>query len=245
MIWGEKMKVEVYENGKQGDFITSLCNRKAENLCLTVANDAGDYGTLLFVHGPSPCGKTHLLNETAKYYRAEHHRDAMIVSFRHMTDDFIKSIKSNDSVEFMNKYTSSSLLLVDDAECVMGLLSTQQVFADVFRKLVLRGVSIILFSEYKLNYYESLFAELRKAPFLIKTAMKRPDFYLRSKVLRRILHQENVEISGRIFRHIVSDKNIEIGSFGGCVSKIRLMNTLEKEKISDRTIIRILKEYER
>ncbi len=245
MIWGEKMKIEVYEKGKQGDFITSLCNRKAVNLCLSVANEAGCHGTLLFVHGPSPCGKTHLLNTAAEYYNSEHNKNASVVSFRQMTDDFIKSIKSNDSTEFMNKYTSSSLLLVDDAECVMGLLSTQEAFADVFRKLVLRGISIILFSEYKLKFYEGLYEVLKKEKFVIKAAMHKPDFLLRSRVLKKILSQEKVEVSNRIFRHIVTDKNIEIGSFRGCMSKIGLINSLEKEKISDRIIIRILKEYER
>lgn len=228
------------------EYILSKSNKKAVKRCFGVATGCAKQESVVFVYGPSPCGKTKLMHTTAKIYRKKCELEPMEVSFRQMMEDYITSINENTKNEFYNKYSSSKLLLIDDAHSVIGFSSTQIAFADIFTKLFEQGVNIILFSSYKLNRFDELNYKLKKANVnLIKVKIHKADFALRKEELRRTLNIENTSVSKKVFYYIVINKKIELASFRGCIKKISLTKILKNDKLVNKEIIKILKEYER
>lgn len=227
-------------------FILSRSNKQAAKWCFDVATGHTKQESVIFVYGLSSCGKTKLMHTTAKIYRKKCELEPIKISFRQMMEDYITSINENTKNEFYNKYSSSKLLLIDDVHSVIGFSSTQIAFADIFTKLFEQGVNIILFSSYKLNRFDELNYKLKKANVnLIKVKIHKADFALRKEELRRTLNIENTSVLKKVFYYIVINKKIELASFRGCIKKISLTKILKNDKLVNKEIIKILKEYER
>ena len=80
---------------------------------------------------------------------------------------------------------------------------------------------------------------------LIKVKIHKADFALRKEELRRTLNIENTSVSKKVFYYIVLNKKIELASFRGCIKKISLTKILKNDKLVNKEIIKLLKEYER
>lgn len=227
-------------------FLVSKCNKKAVKQCFELALSFPEKGSLIFVSGPSPCGKTSLLRKVSEIYQNIYGFVPIVTSFRFVIDDFIKSMKNKNENDFFQKYNSGKLLLIDDVQGILGFSATQEVFADIFTKLLDQGINIILFSEYNLNKFNELYSGLKNRHIDIKRVnMYKADFMLRKNLLNYVLDCENIKIPNKLFHYLVINKRIEVSSFNGCIAKINLMKKLEEKELSDKQIIKIFKAYER
>lgn len=238
------MKINESKTSDLNGFVISRCNKRAAERCFSLASGRQEQGTILSVCGPSPCGKTSLLYATAGVYNKKYGSGPIKVSFQQMIDDFIAAVHEKSISDLYDKYSAEKLLLIDDTKDIRGFVATQEAFADIFTKLIERGVSIILFSDCKLNRYNELYTELRKncVP-MSEVYMRKADFTLRRKVLENLLAKENIHISKRIFWCLVINKKIDVAFFRGCLSKIDLIRILEDGKADDKRIMKVLREY--
>lgn len=155
-------------------------------------------------------------------------------------------MKNKNENDFFQKYNSGKLLLIDDVQGILGFSATQEVFADIFTKLLDQGINIILFSEYNLNKFNELYSGLKNRHIDIKRVnMYKADFMLRKNLLNYVLDCENIKIPNKLFHYLVINKRIDVSSFNGCIAKINLMKKLEEKELSDKQIIKIFKAYER
>lgn len=216
--------------GKTVGFLVSKCNKKAVKQCLSLHLSFTEKGSLIFVSGSSPCGKTSLLWRVSEFYQNKYGFVPIVTSFRFMIDDFIKSMKNKNENDFFQKYNSGKLLLIDDVQGILGFSATQEAFVDIFTKLLEQGTNIILFSEYNLNKFNELYSGLRNRHINIKRVnMHKADFMLRKKLLNYVLNCENIKVPNKLFYYLVMNKKIEVSSFNGCIAKINLMKRLEKK----------------
>lgn len=239
------MKTNIIPENNLSDFILSRCNRKAAKMCFRTALNKAEKGAILFVYGPSPCGKTHLLRTTAAVYSAACNEEPLVVSFQQITDALVASIAKKDTADFYAEYGSRKLLLIDDVQYLLKFSAIRKEFTDVFARLTEHGVNIILFSGYKLNSLKILSADLREKNLLAEVHMKKADITLRKQILSEFTADIKPDISKRLFHYLVTTKNIEISSFKGCVSTVSLVKFLGDETEDYNEIIKILKGYER
>ncbi len=228
-------------NGSYNDFIISRSNMKAAAKCFAVASGT-DKCRILFVQGPASSGKTHLMHSVAAVFAEQKKTDAIVVSQRQITDDYIQAIKDKNTVNFYNKY-STELLLVDDVQELANRTATQSEFINIFRKLSEDGACIILFSEYELNRYDEFKAGFSNCSSFDVVDIHKADFVLRKKVLKKALQKENIKIPGSFYLKILLNKKIEPASIKGCVAKIKLIKTLKGDMPDKKETEKILKEY--
>ncbi len=222
-------------------FIVNRTNRDAVRKCFSLASE-NKRGFILFVQGKSPCGKTHLMKAVAQKYQETFSDDAVVVTFKEIVNDYINSIK-NKYEKFYDKYMKTGLILIDDFHCGIALTSTQESLAEIFKKFIENGINIILFSEYERECYDGL-DELYCEEYFSVVEIKKADLSLRKNFLIKVLTDEDVTISKRVFRHIIFNKKFNISAIKGCVSKIKLMKETDGTALKDRTIIEKIKEYE-
>ena len=230
-------------SGQMKGFIISACNKKAADKCRKVVLRSTS-ASILFISGKSACGKTQLLRSVAKLYSDEYNKEAVLVSFQQMIDDLVECIKDRNEDKIYEIYSGSELLLVDNVQCVVGLDAVQEEFVKIFKKLRDMGVRIIMASEYSLDCYDVFQKLLTKEKDFAVRKMKEADFDLRKKVLRKVLIEEDVSVSKRMFFYLASDKKIRLSSLKGCALNIRLMKNLNN-KITDKEIKDAVKKYER
>jgi chromosomal replication initiator protein len=209
-------------------------------------SNKGAHGSILFVYGPSPSGKTQLLKTTAKQYLDEYGERPCEVTFNQLINDLVAEIKNEETSNFFEKYSSAKLLLIDDVQHMLEFPAIQKILAETLADIAERGVNVIFFSGYKLSDLADLFGVLQdKKICVLKSRLYKADMILRRKLLENILSRHNTNLTKREFRYIVTNRKIEISAFNGCISKLVLTKLLETDKNKFIDTIGLLKEYER
>lgn len=221
--------------------ILSMSNKKAAKKCFDFALST-QKGKLLFISGPSPSGKTHLLRETAKLYESVCGQVPLITTATELTDDYTKIIGLGEKNSFYNKYTSSKLILIDDLQFIAKMSTVQKGLFEVFEKIMSDGADIILFSEYSLDCYE-MFSSVSER--FMQTEIKKSDFSLKRKYLDSVLYNEKLKIPDRVYHKIVFNNKMELSSIKGCVGKIKLLEDVYGKALAQAKMLDVIREYER
>ena len=86
-------------------------------------------------------GKTHLLNAIGLELRSKY--KVMFISAERFMYQFVKSIKSNDMVNFKECFRNKDVLLIDDIQFMNGKSNARGIF-HTFNALLDKGSQIIL-----------------------------------------------------------------------------------------------------
>jgi chromosomal replication initiator protein len=125
-------------------FVVGDGNRLAHTAAEGVVQRPGAVTPVLF-HGPTGCGKTHLLEGlwTAVRRRSPSRR-VVLLSAEQFTTYFVEALRGSGLPSFRRKYRDAELLLIDDVQFLVGkrativeLLHTIDTFVRAGRQLVL------------------------------------------------------------------------------------------------------------
>ena len=101
----------------------------------------------LYIHGNVGMGKTHLLNAIAIDLKQKHpNLKTVFMSAERFMYQFIKAIRSNDTIKFKDQFRSLDVLIIDDIQFIGGKNSTQEEFFYTFNDLINQGKQIIISS---------------------------------------------------------------------------------------------------
>ncbi len=136
-------------------FVVGACNRMAYSAACQLAESIGGRGGaagfgVLFLHGPSGVGKTHLLQGIAS--RALTLGKGLGRRIRYVTgeqfvNEFIASIGAGNIESFRKRYRGLDLLCLDDVHFLGGKAKTQEEFLHTFDALDLGGARVVLASD--------------------------------------------------------------------------------------------------
>jgi chromosomal replication initiator protein len=101
----------------------------------------------LYIHGNVGMGKTHLLNAIAIDLKQKYpDLKIVLMSAERFMYQFIKAIRSKDTIKFKDQFRSLDVLIIDDIQFIGGKESTQEEFFYTFNELINQGKQIILSS---------------------------------------------------------------------------------------------------
>ena len=101
----------------------------------------------LYIHGNVGMGKTHLLNAIAIDLKQKYpNLKIVFMSAERFMYQFIKAIRSKDTIKFKDQFRSLDVLIIDDIQFIGGKESTQEEFFYTFNELINQGKQIILSS---------------------------------------------------------------------------------------------------
>jgi chromosomal replication initiator protein len=147
----------------------------------------------LVIYGGVGLGKTHLLQAIGHYALSEESslRVAYVPSEKFM-NDFIESLKAQNTEEFQRSYRSADLLLIDDIQFLLRGEQTQGEFFHTFNALHQNGKQIVMTCDSPPGELEGLEERLiSRFQWGLVTSIEPPDLETRIA----ILHQK-AEING-------------------------------------------------
>ena len=105
-------------------FVVGPSNRLAHQAAQMAIEQPGGFSPLL-VHGPTGCGKTHLLEGIYAAFRQTHPRlSAVYLSAEQFTSHFLQALHGSGMASFRAKYRDLSLLVIDDLQFLTNKKAT-------------------------------------------------------------------------------------------------------------------------
>jgi chromosomal replication initiator protein len=128
--------------GKPNEFAHAAARRVAE--CAVAAQLRPPFNPL-FLHGGVGLGKTHLMHAIAWEVRRQRpDRRLIYLSAEKFMYQFVRAIRSKDTMPFKELFRSVDVLMVDDFQFIGGKESTQEEFFHTFNALVDMGRQIVI-----------------------------------------------------------------------------------------------------
>ena len=143
-----------FDNYIVGDF-----NREVAQAGMIVAKNPGTMFNPLFIHSNSGLGKTHLLHAIANYIQQEENPNAKIlcINANDFVEEYLKFVRGDKDNESLKEYVCSfDVLLFDDVQFLADKVKTQEMFFNIYQRMVNDGKQIIITADKNPNELKSI-----------------------------------------------------------------------------------------
>lgn len=126
-------------------FVMAESNQLACSAARAMAAPLPPHFSLLYIHGATGQGKTHLLHAIATEYLG-HSAGASVIlmSAEKFMVEFVAAMRANDGMGFKARLRAAQLLLIDDIQFILGKGSTQEEFLHTINDLAGSGARIVI-----------------------------------------------------------------------------------------------------
>lgn len=204
------------------NFIVGPSNNMAYGAALGVADFPGDMYNPLFLYGGVGLGKTHLMHAIGNYVMEKHPDfNVLYVTTEKFTNDYIESLRTNQTMEFRDKYRKNDVLLIDDIQFLTNKESTQEEFFHTFNDLISSGKQIVICSDRRPNEIETLKDRIvsRLASGLI-TDISFPDYETRTAILEKKAELQGLIIKDDVLEYVATTVTSNIREMEGVLTRI-------------------------
>jgi len=188
----------------------------------------------LFIHGGIGMGKTHLAQAIAWQIKDENKSKKVVyLSAEKFMYHFVQSVRSNETMDFKQKFRSIDVLIIDDVQFIAGKVGTQEEFMHTFNSLVENGKQVVLVCDRSPSDLEAIDEKLKSR---ISGGMvlnfKNPDFSDRLEILQKKTAMSGEEIDGKILELLASKISSSVRDLDGALRKLLANKFLANEEIT-------------
>ncbi|MEZ5357447.1 MAG: chromosomal replication initiator protein DnaA [Candidatus Zixiibacteriota bacterium] len=196
----------------------------------------------LYIYGGVGLGKTHLLQAIGHHIiNSAPGKRVIYATSEKFTSDFIDSISSNKTTDFINQYRNVDALLIDDAQFFAGKESTQEQFFHTFNALYNAGKQIVLSSDRAPKDIKGMEERLlSRFSWGLVTDIQAPDLETRMAILRRKVEAENISITEDVISFIANSVTSNIRELEGSLIRLLAYASLRGVEITHDTAEKVL-----
>src|SRR3989344_5395305 len=203
-------------------FVIGKGNELAQAASMAVSNNPGKVYNPLFIYGGVGLGKTHLMQALGNnVLKTLPNKKVIYVSCEKFTNDFIRSISTNQSQKCKNIYRSVDVLLVDDIQFLAGKEGTQEAFFHTFNDLHQANRQVVITSDRQPKAIPALESRLvSRFEWGMITDISMPDLETRSAILKTKCKEKNYELTEEISTFLATSVQNNIRELEGALNKI-------------------------
>tara|TARA_B110000263_G_scaffold54024_1_gene45395 strand:+ start:14585 stop:15835 length:1251 start_codon:yes stop_codon:yes gene_type:complete len=222
-------------------FMTGSSNFLAYAAAKKICENPGSLYNPLYIYSEWGLGKTHLIQSIAKTLKAKG-LNVISITGESFTNDFVKSIKSNDP-KIMNKYRESDVFILDDIDFFSGKKQTIEILIHIINQLYISGNQIVVTSynhPSKINVSNRL-TSILKSGLIVK--IQSPDKEASKKYIKRSFKKNNININDDLVEFISSKKYASFSEIEGIIKSLIAHSELLNTNITEKIVTNILEDY--
>jgi len=216
-------------------FVVGESNQFAHAAAMAVAEAPGKTKfNPFYIYGGAGLGKTHLAQAIGHFVKEEYGDiKVLYVTSEKFTSDFINSITSNTTQDFVNLYRNVDVLLLDDIQFFTGKESTQVQFFHTFNVLYQNGKQIVLTSDRPPREIKGLEERLwsRFQQGLV-TDIQPPDLETRIAILNKKSESDGISIPIEVATFIADNITSNIRELEGSLIRLLAYASLHSNEIT-------------
>lgn len=129
-------------------FVQCDSNRISYSFAYSVSEFPGRSYNPLYIYSDVGLGKTHLMNAIGNRIIANNHQiNVIYLTSRDFMIDYVEYTRLNKRSEFIKKYTSTDILLIDDIQFITKWEGTSEQFYYIFNNLIQQEKQIVMCSD--------------------------------------------------------------------------------------------------
>ncbi len=202
-------------------FIVGESNKLASSACRSIAQGQTQFNPL-YIYSEPGLGKTHLLYAIKNEIEPRHPEYNIIyVSAETFVNEFVNSVKTNNTDEFKKKYRSADFLLVDDVQFFSGKKESQNELFHTFEELHRRGKKIIFTSDRPPKEINDIEDRLRtRFEWGLLADIAPPEFETRLAIIRRKAELMDLKIPNNVMEYMADKLKNNIRQIEGAIVKM-------------------------
>lgn len=210
-------------------FVVGPFNELAHAASQAVIKQPGIVYNPLFVYGNTGHGKTHLIQAIGNHIKKlDSNKKILYVTSEKFTLDYIKSIQTNKTNCFKEKYRKYDVLIMDDIQFLSKKEKTQEELFHLFNTLYENNKQIVFSSDKHPNYIENLEERLKSrfgAGMIVD--IPAPDTESRAAILKEKAKISNLRLANEIVDLISNSISGNIRELEGIVNSLAMHNNLK------------------
>ena len=198
----------------------------------------------LFLYGGVGLGKTHLMHAIAWRVRQRGpQRRVVYLSAEKFMYQFVRALRTKDTISFKELFRSVDLLMVDDVQFISGKDSTQEEFFHTFNALVDRGRQIVISADRSPSDLAGLEERIRSRLSWGLVADIHPTTYeLRLGILQSKAEQLDMDVPLRVIEFLAHRITTNVRELEGALNRIVHQSSLTQRPVSIDMAQEILKD---
>ena len=225
-------------------FVIGPGNRFPHAASLAVAEAPAEAYNPLFIYGGVGLGKTHLMHAIGHHVLSNKPNARVIyTSSEKFTNEFIKSIRDNETEAFREKYRKIDVLLIDDIQFIQNKEQTQEEFFHTFNELHQNNKQIVISSDRPPKEIAKLEDRLRsRFEWGLIVDITPPDYETRMAILQKKIEEENLDIPPEALNYIANQIQSNIRELEGALTRLLAYSKLQGKPITTELTAEALKD---
>ena len=214
------------------NFVVGKSNEFAHSVSSAVAKEYSEETNPLFIYSDAGLGKTHLLVAIWNYI-VEHQlpRKAVYCSSNDFISALRNSIKQEEVDEFVSRYESADILLIDDIGFLAGDEVAQQQLSHIFDHLFHNNKQIVVANDRPPSEHFTLMKQIRtRFESGVVARIDPPDLATRIAILKKKMKSKR--ISDEIINLIAEKVDTNVRELEGVLKEVLVFCNCKKRNIT-------------
>ncbi len=199
----------------------------------------------MFIFGAPGLGKTHLMQAVGhEVIKKNPHKKILYITSEQFANDFINSLKENDTQSFKDKYRSVDLLMIDDIQFISNMMAVQKEFHHTFNELFQNNKQIIISADRPPKELHGIEERIiTRFGWGVTNKIDYPDYETRIAILQKKAEKLNIEIPDEVYKYIATNINSSNRELEGAMKMVVSYHRLMKREINLSLAEDALKEF--
>ncbi|UPA16294.1 chromosomal replication initiator protein DnaA [Borrelia coriaceae] len=226
------------------NFITGPNNKLAYNASLSIAKNPGKKYNPCLIYGGVGLGKTHLLQSIGNK-TGELHKEFKIlyVTAENFLNEFVESIKTNETKRFKKKYRYLDMLLLDDIHDLQKKEGIQEELFHTFNALYEDNKQMVFTCDRQpselINFTDRLKSRFTRG---LNVDISKPNFELRVAIIEKKAEEDGIKVPKSILNLVAKKVTTNIRDLEAAVTKLKAHIDLEDIEIDTSIVDKIITE---